>query len=64
MMVKHRERTVKIDGDFVRREAAEAVRTFFKPVVGTYQLVVEASNPPTRKSANRASKPTGKTPSR
>ncbi|HZZ89683.1 MAG TPA: hypothetical protein VFE13_15255 [Caulobacteraceae bacterium] len=35
-----------MNGDFLRREAAEAVRTFFKPVLGTYHLVVEASNPP------------------
>jgi hypothetical protein len=45
-MAKHAERTVELNGDFLRREAAEAVRTFFKPVLGTYHLVVEASNPP------------------
>jgi hypothetical protein len=44
-MAKQQERTVKLDSNFVRHEAAEAVRTFLKPVVGTYHLVRDASNP-------------------
>jgi hypothetical protein len=41
-------RTVVLDANFVRQEAAEAVRTFFRPVVGAYNLVLEASNPAPR----------------
>ena len=41
-------RTVVIDGEFVRREAAEAVRTFFRPLVSAYNLVLEASTPAPR----------------
>jgi hypothetical protein len=44
-MAEHKSRTVVLDGKFVRHEAAEAVRTFFRPVIGTYNLVRDASNP-------------------
>lgn len=44
-MAKHKAAEVELNGDFVRREATEAVRTFFRPVVGAYNFVVRASNP-------------------
>jgi hypothetical protein len=44
-MAEHKSRTVVLDGKFVRREASQAVRTFFRPVIGTYNLVRDASNP-------------------
>jgi hypothetical protein len=47
-MAKHKEAEVELNGDFVRREATEAVRTFFRPVVSTYNFVVRTSNPPTQ----------------
>lgn len=47
-MAKHKAAEVELNGDFVRREATEAVRTFFKPVVGTYNFVVRTSNPSIR----------------
>jgi hypothetical protein len=46
-MAEPKQRTVVLDGKFVRREASEAVRTFFRPVIGTYNLVREASKPTT-----------------
>jgi hypothetical protein len=47
-MAKQKTAEVELNGDFVRHEAAEAVRTFFRPIVGTYNFVVRASNPPIR----------------
>ena len=56
-MAENKQRTVILDGEFVRREASEAVRTFFRPVIGTYNLVREASTPG---SVHRDPKPAGK----
>jgi hypothetical protein len=47
-MAERKSRTVLLDSQFVRREASEAVRTFFRPVIGTYNLVREASDPDKR----------------
>ena len=44
-MAEPKQRTVVLDGKFVRREASEAIRTFFRPVIGAYNLVREASTP-------------------
>ncbi len=44
-MTERKTRTVVLDGKFIRREATEAVHTFFRPVIGTFELVREASNP-------------------
>jgi hypothetical protein len=44
-MAERKTRTVVLDGNFVRREAAEAVHTFFRPVIGAFEFVREASNP-------------------
>lgn len=49
------QKTVVLDGKFVRREASQAVRTFFRPVVGAYKLVRDVSNPdtPSTKASDR-----------
>jgi hypothetical protein len=46
---------VVLDGKFVRQEATQAVRTFFRPVLGAYKLVRDVSNPdePAAKAADR-----------
>lgn len=44
-MANHKPHMVVIDRDFVREEAAEAVRTFFRPVVGAYNFVRRTSDP-------------------
>jgi hypothetical protein len=44
-MTDHKSQMVEIDGAFIRHEAAEAVRNFFRPVVATYNFVLRTSDP-------------------
>jgi hypothetical protein len=50
---------VVLDGNFVRQEATEAVRTFFRPVIGAFEFIREASNPdkPMRRASAVKAKP-------
>jgi len=41
-MAERKNNTVILDGKFVRQEASEAVRTFFRPVVGAYRDSIQA----------------------
>jgi hypothetical protein len=61
-MAERKSNTVVLDGKFVRREASDAVRTFFRPVVGAYHLVRDASNPDRgdRTSESSQTKPKGR----
>ena len=49
-MANRKPHMVIIDRDFVREEATEAVRTFFRPVVGAYNFVRRTSDPDGRRS--------------
>ena len=44
-MTDPKSQMVEIDGAFIRHEAAEAVRNFFRPVVATYNFVLRTSDP-------------------
>ena len=34
--IRHSERTIVVDGEFLREQAREAVETFFAPLAGVY----------------------------
>lgn len=48
-MTDPKSQMVEIDGAFIRHEAAEAVRNFFRPVFATYNFVLRTSDPGPRR---------------
>lgn len=57
-MADRKPQMVVIDRNFIREEAAQAARTFFRPVVGAYNFVRRTSDPdaPPHSTADRKAK--------